>query len=175
MDPGSAPPTPPRGCTHGNTPAGRSPSPTASSSPSRSTTTAAAFLTCGRRSRWPISDDADRAQAEHILLRAAAQHAVTDDQHAEQALSFIPSRYALSGASLEPAVYWRITDNWLELWLRFLVPHRGVRMIKDRMSRDILTGLDQARISVASAIVGLPELRITQPADPTIPPPEFDP
>jgi len=71
-------------------------------------------------------------------------------------------------------VYWRITDNWLELWLRFLVPHRGVRMIKDRMSRDILTGLDQARISVASAIVGLPELRITQPADPTIPPPEFD-
>jgi len=37
---------------------------------------------------------------------------------------------------------WRITDNWLELSLRFVVPHRGVREVKDRMTRDILVGLD---------------------------------
>jgi len=34
------------------------------------------------------------------------------------------SRYALTDASLEPAVFWRLTDNWLELSLRFLVPDR---------------------------------------------------
>lgn len=69
----------------------------------------------------------------------------------------------MSDASLDPAVYWRITDNWLELSLRFLVPHRGVREIKDRMSRDILAGLDAAGIGIASAtydIVGLPPVRV---------------
>ena len=73
-------------------------------------------------------------------------------------------RYAVSDVSLEPAVYWRITDNWLELSLRFLVPQRGVRDIKDRMNRDILAGLDAAGIGIASAtydIVGLPPITVT--------------
>ncbi|MET3808344.1 small-conductance mechanosensitive channel [Nakamurella sp. UYEF19] len=111
----------------------------------------------------PISYTADRGEAERILLAAAHRHALVDDRNAQQSLASMQSRYALSDASLDPAVYWRITDNWLELSLRFLVPQRGVRDIKDRMSRDILTGLDKAGIGIASAtydIVGLPPVKI---------------
>lgn len=113
----------------------------------------------------PISYKADRAAAECILLAAAAAHAVVDDPRADAALAQMRSRYALSDASLAPAVFWRITDNWLELSLRFLLEHRGVRVVKDQMTRDILTGLDQAGISIASAtyeVVGLPEFRISR-------------
>jgi len=113
----------------------------------------------------PISYQADRAEAESILLEAARAHAVIDDPTAERALAFMRARYALSDASLGPEVFWRITDNWLELSVRFLVGHRGVRVVKDQMTRDILRAFDAAGISIASAtyeVVGLPELRISR-------------
>ena len=110
----------------------------------------------------PLTYTCDRKRAEQILLRAARTHAVIDDPGAASALATMRSKYAMADASLEPAVYWRITDNWLELSLRFLVRDRGVREVKDRMSRDIMDGLDSAGIPIASAtydIVGLPVLR----------------
>ncbi len=112
----------------------------------------------------PVGYESDRARAEQILLAAAHAHALVDDAEAIRSLAFMRSRYAMADASLEPAVYWRITDGWLELSLRFLVPQRGVREIKDAMSRDILRGLDAAGIPVASAsygIVGVPTIRIS--------------
>ncbi len=118
----------------------------------------------------PITYTDSREAVEAIMLTAARDHAITDDPAADGALATMRSRFALSDASLEPAVYWRITDNWLELSLRFLVPHRGVREIKDRMSRDILAGLDAEGIGIASAtydIVGIPAVRVgNSPDDP---------
>lgn len=73
----------------------------------------------------------------------------------------------ISGITLVGAtpanVYWRLTDNWLELAVRFLSPGHGTREIKDAMSRDILKQLDAAGIGIASAtyeITGLPILTI---------------
>jgi len=117
----------------------------------------------------PIPYGADRDRVEQILLAAARAHAVVADPMAERALRVMRSRYAMADAALDPAVYWRLTDNWLELSLRFLVPHRGVRELKDRMSRDILAELDAAGIGLASAtyeIVGLPSVEIHARAAP---------
>ncbi len=116
----------------------------------------------------PIAYKDDRERVEQILLAAAREHAVVDDPRAESALISMRSRYAMSDAELAPAVYWRITDNWLELSLRFLVPHRGVRGIKDRMSRDIIAALDAAGVGIASAtyeIVGLPAVSLQRSDD----------
>ena len=116
----------------------------------------------------PIGYESDRVRAEQILLAAAHGHALVDDPGAQRSLAGMRSRYAMADASLEPAVYWRITDSWLEMSLRFLVPQRGVREIKDAMNRDILAGLDAAEIPIASAtygITGLPDIRISPPSD----------
>ena len=77
-------------------------------------------------------------------------------------------RYFLATPEFDPRVYWRITDNWLELTVRFVTHEHGVRAVKDAMSRDILKALDEAGIGIASAtfeVVGLPTLRI-RAADP---------
>lgn len=61
-------------------------------------------------------------------------------------------------------MYYRLTDNWLELTVRFVVRDRGIRDVKDAMSRDILAGLEAVGIGLASAtfeVVGLPSLRVT--------------
>jgi hypothetical protein len=60
-------------------------------------------------------------------------------------------------------VYWRLTDNWLELTVRFVVRTHNIREVKDAMSRDLLAELDAAGIGIASTtfeIVGLPPLRV---------------
>ncbi len=114
----------------------------------------------------PVDFDADRARVQQILLDAARAHAVVDDPAARRALSRMQSRYAMADASLDPAVFWRITDNWLEMSLRFLVTSRGVREIKDAITRQVLAELDAAGIAPASAtynVVGLPPLRFAAP------------
>lgn len=72
-------------------------------------------------------------------------------------------KYFIRDVDLEPHVYWRITDNWLELTVRFLTGVYSVRGLKDQMSREILAELDKAGIGIASAtyeITGLPTLRV---------------
>jgi hypothetical protein len=85
------------------------------------------------------------------------------DELTEDALQEMQRRYAVKPAELEPCVYQRLTDNWLELTVRFVTRDHGVRAMKDSMTREILKGLKAAGIGVASAtfeIVGLPRLRV---------------
>jgi small-conductance mechanosensitive channel len=66
---------------------------------------------------------------------------------------------------LQPRVFYKMTDNWVELALRFLVEADRVRTVKDAMTRDILPALEAAGIGIASTtfeIVGLPPVRITR-------------
>ena len=110
----------------------------------------------------PINYASDRAEVERILV-AAVNDVVPISEMGDRALREMQDRYAVRSADLEPHVYTRLTDNWLELSVRFVVPVREVRGIKDRMSRQILRDLDAADIGIASAtyeIVGLPALRV---------------
>ena len=60
-------------------------------------------------------------------------------------------------------VFYRLTDNWVELSLRFVAPTHGSRGMKDAMSREILAAFAKTGIDVASStseIVGLPKLQV---------------
>jgi small-conductance mechanosensitive channel len=111
----------------------------------------------------PVPYRADRARAERILLEAA--RAVTEGfvASSQDGRAAFEARYNVRLDAEEPRVYWRMTDNWVELTVRFLVPEHGIREMKDRMTRRILGELDAAKIEVASAtfeVVGVPPLRI---------------
>jgi small-conductance mechanosensitive channel len=111
----------------------------------------------------PIPYSADRSRAEQILMQAARRHTLQMSEVSAQALADLRRRYFVDSAELEPRVYWNLTDNWLQLSVRFVTRDRGVREIKDAMSREILSELESAGIQVASAtyeIVGLPTVHI---------------
>ncbi len=116
----------------------------------------------------PISYTDDRKRAEEILLEAAAAHALTSEKIVSREVDRLKQRYGVERIDLDPAVFYRITDNWLELTVRFVADPHGIRTLKDQMSRDILAALDTAGIGIASAtydIVGLPPIRIEQSAE----------
>ena len=113
----------------------------------------------------PITYDADRNAAEGVLMEAAKGRAIEGGQLDQAAILRMQNQYYINTVDLEPKVYYRITDNWLELTVRFLTVEHGVRDVKDEMSREILKGLDAAGIGIASAtydIVGFPPLKMAR-------------
>lgn len=117
----------------------------------------------------PVSYSADRAKAEAILLEAARRHSVQASQISQEALDEMRRRYFMERPTTDPQVYWRLTDNWVELTVRFVTRDHGIREIKDKMSREILAALDEAKIGVASTtfeIVGLPPVQVALNAAP---------
>ena len=113
---------------------------------------------------FPIGYGADRARAESILLDITRRHTDPIVQQAKPAFERLRERYYVAEQSqLEPRVYLRMTDNWIELSLRFLAPVHGVRALKDAMTRDILPAFEDAKIQIASTtfeIVGLPTVKV---------------
>jgi len=111
----------------------------------------------------PVAYSADRKRAEQILLDVARRHSVPQEELAAETLEELKRRYFLKAADVAPRVYYRLTDNWLELTVRFVVRDHGIRDVKDAMSRELLDALDEAGIGMASStfeIVGLPPLHL---------------
>jgi small-conductance mechanosensitive channel len=117
----------------------------------------------------PISYNDDRHTAEQVLLDAARRLTLKISDLAEPALAELERRYFVKREELHPRVYYRLTDNWVEMSLRFVCEEHGIRSLSDRLSREILDGLDKAGVGIASStydVVGMPPLKvqIEQPA-----------
>ena len=111
----------------------------------------------------PISYHDNRQRAEEIMLEVAERHTLEMGEMTEDALENMRQQYYVVKGDLKPRVYYRITDNWLELTVRFIVSEHGTRAVKDRLSRDILTAFESEGIGIASGtydIVGLPTLHV---------------
>ncbi len=111
----------------------------------------------------PISYNDDRAMAEKILLEAAGKETVKIEEIAAPTLQLLEDKFSIESADIHPRVYMRLTDNWVELTVRFLCRDHDIRGLKDRMSREVINNLDKAKIGIASStydIVGLPPIRV---------------
>jgi len=63
------------------------------------------------------------------------------------------ARYNVQLDQAVPKVYWRITNDWLDLTLRYLAPERGTREIKDAINRTIITEFDASGIELANTTI----------------------
>lgn len=111
----------------------------------------------------PIPYNADYRRAEQIILDAARRHTLKIADVGEEALKELERRYSVKRDELSPRVFFRLTDNWCEMAVRFLVEDHGIRGVKDRMSREIIDGLTAANIGIASGtyqVVGMPDLNV---------------
>jgi small-conductance mechanosensitive channel len=97
----------------------------------------------------PVPYDEDWKRAEEILTEAVWEVSARSD--ARRAVEQMRRSYPIPPTDLEPRVFVRATDNWIELAARFVVPVRTARSAKDDISRHVLEELDAAGIEVASA------------------------
>jgi small-conductance mechanosensitive channel len=113
----------------------------------------------------PIPYRADRQRAEEILLSSVARFAAPLDRESEPVQQALARRYFLDVNDLTPRVFYRLTDNWLELTVRFVVRDHGVRDLKDAIARAVLKQFEDASIEIASTtyeVARLPTIKIQQ-------------
>ena len=99
---------------------------------------------------FPLAFHQDFARAEQIILKAANAQAQTAKRMGKEEVKRVEDRFGIEAGAIEPRVFWRITADWLEETVRFLGPDHGIRDIKDRMTREILGGFEQAGILIAA-------------------------
>jgi small-conductance mechanosensitive channel len=111
----------------------------------------------------PIPYSADRRRAESIMLDCTRELVNPIEKVSAPVRRDMERKYFIDFETLTPKVYYRLTDNWLELSLRFVVTPHGVRNLKDELSRMLLDRFEAAHISIASAtydVVGFPPIRL---------------
>ena len=110
----------------------------------------------------PLKYDVDLRTAERVCLEAAR---VATNEVVREASGQIANRAHLSfrAEDLEPRVYLRLTDNWIELSIRFLSRPLSIREVKDRISRRLLSAFQEEGISIATTsmeVVGIAPVRL---------------
>src|SRR5207248_4357860 len=96
----------------------------------------------------PIAYRSDWHGAEQIIQEEALRASASEG--ARGAISAMERRYPIPRAEVEPRVFVRATDNWMELSARFVVPVREARTAKDEITRRIRERFDDAGIEIAS-------------------------
>ena len=98
----------------------------------------------------PVRSRSDYRAAERHLISAAKEHALSQARLGEKEVARVERRFGINVGDIDPRVFWRITENWLELTLRFLGPDHGIRGIKDRITRDVLAAFEKDGIAVGA-------------------------
>lgn len=114
----------------------------------------------------PITYESDWQQATELMLEQGQKYTAELQADAEAKLNRMIDRYPLKDTKVEPTLYLAMTDNWIELTLRFLVDAQERRGVKDRLHRELLQYFQaEEKIEVASTtieIVGFPQLEFDQ-------------
>jgi len=109
----------------------------------------------------PLKYDVDRVLAENIITKVVQKYTEEPLKKASPLLENIAIKYGIQGDDILPKVYYRLTSDWLELTVRFIIDVHGIRDTKDQICRDLLDKFDEHNIEIASTtfeIVGLPTL-----------------
>ncbi len=96
---------------------------------------------------------ADRRRAEEIMNEESVR--ISTSEEAAAALANMVRRYPVARTEVEPRVFIRATDNYLELAARIVVPVRTARWCKDELTRRILDRFEETGIVVASQTADL--------------------
>ena len=111
----------------------------------------------------PVKYTGNRQRAEEIILEVVNRHAVHEDEISDETLEKMHRDFYVSKQDLKPRVYYRLTDNWIELSARFLTREHGSRDRKDKMSREILEQFEAEKIEIATAsfeVLGTTSIRL---------------
>lgn len=113
----------------------------------------------------PVKYGCDFRLAKAILQRVIQDVAGEYAKHAKASWQELIRQYHIESAELEPQVFLRLTDNWMEFTARYVVDYKRRRSTKDAMFTRILEEIERTdgRVAIASAtfhLVEAPELTV---------------
>jgi hypothetical protein len=99
----------------------------------------------------PIAYRSDWKTAERLMREEAEQ--ISSGEGPQRALEEMTRRYPLRRGDVEPRVFARVTDNWIELSARYVVQVDDARVVKDELTRRLLDRFAEAGVELSSATI----------------------
>jgi len=104
----------------------------------------------------PITYDSDWKEALKIIEAAIAVETRDITVKSEESISKLTAKYYLPQKATEPTVFTVLTDNWIEMNIRYTTEARQRRIIKDQIYRNLLSELGQANnVKIASESIDI--------------------
>jgi small-conductance mechanosensitive channel len=111
-----------------------------------------------------LTFDSEWKKAQEIAVAITNEITLQFEKNAKQELSDLGEKYLITPSDVESRIYTQITDNWIDMRLRYVVDPRQRRSIKHLLSEKILEAfLAEKDIKIASEsfeISGFPSIRI---------------
>lgn len=111
-----------------------------------------------------LTYESNYKKAQEIIKRIAHEVSEPFEEGAKNELITMREKYLINPADVEETIYTKITDNWIDLRLRYVVDPRKRRLVRHALSERILEELlPEKDIKIASAtfeIVGFPPVKI---------------
>jgi small-conductance mechanosensitive channel len=111
----------------------------------------------------PVTYTSDWKRAGEIMLEHGREYTADFQAQAQDELQALMKAYPLHETMVEPSLYIVMTDNWIEMTLRYVVDARERRKAKGELHLELLRHFEsEMDVTVASAtfeIVGFPPLR----------------
>lgn len=98
----------------------------------------------------PVTYSSDWRRAIEILNEISRRETATVTSIAQEEISRIGERYYLPRRDIEQAVYVTITDNWVNLSLRYVTYVKERRIMRARLNRMILDAFSDENIDISS-------------------------
>ena len=115
----------------------------------------------------PVTYTSNWRRAQELMLAHAEEYSSHFLVEAEAELDRMRERYPVHPTPVKPELYLTMTDNWIEMTLRYVVSARERRGVKGQLHRELLRHFEETPdVAVASAtfeIVGFPPLRGVRP------------
>ncbi len=112
----------------------------------------------------PISYDSDWKEAINVLMEIVTEETESISERAVSEMSKLESKYYLSDKRAKPNIFLKLTDNWIELHIRYLADVRKSGVLKKSLNNKILSVIeDHPEIEIATEslnIADFPELEI---------------
>jgi len=108
----------------------------------------------------PVTYTSDWRRTADIMLDVGNKYTEHLQEDAEAKLVKLIDRFPLKQTKVEPSIYFVMTDNWIEITLRFVMDAQEGRKVKAQLNRELLQQFEaEENITIASAtfdIVGFP-------------------
>lgn len=113
----------------------------------------------------PVKYGNDQHRARCILLDVTEKIVNQYEATASKQWQDVKTRYLIDTPDFTPAVTLIANDNWMEFTIRYIVPHKNRRTIKDKLFMNIVDAFEKTngKIEFASmtvAITGFPNLNV---------------
>jgi small-conductance mechanosensitive channel len=99
----------------------------------------------------PITYDSDWKKASDIILNIVKKQTENIATQADKEITKLGEKYYLPKKPVDPVIFLTLTDNWINLNIRYVTETKERRVIRDTLSKLILSEIEKSKnITIAS-------------------------